>query len=189
MVSPRRHHRGPVWTLIELTGGVIHPASLQMLGGGCRLADHLGVELGAVVLGRPGRNVREAAMEAVAYGASTAYVMEDKRLSDYRDDVYGQALALLIGLHFPQVLLLGATESGRHLAGRMLAFGLAANCTIHTVPPLPASLPERKPDRAGHMVLEPLPLLHAGAELKRPTLVLPTPGKDARLATPTAFNH
>lgn len=178
--------RRPVWTFIEMAGGLVHPSTLEMLGGGRRLADQLGVELGAVVLGRPGRNVREAAMRAIAHGADTVCIVEDARLADYRLEACGLALGFLIEKYRPRALLLGATAPGRHLAGRLHAWGFTSDCAVHTVPPLPGPMPERQEGRAGHIVIEPMPQPPGGAG--RPVLLLPR-GMAAALRGAPVPNH
>jgi electron transfer flavoprotein alpha subunit len=171
----RCSHR-PVWTFIEMAGGLIHPAALEMLGGGRRLADRFGVESGAVTFGRPGRNVRDAAMEAVAHGADMVCLIEDPRLVDYRGEACGLALSFLIDKYRPRVLLLGATAPGRHLAGRLRALGPTADCAVHTVSPMPGPMPTRHTDRAGHIVIEPMPALQGDVGPARRALLVPERG-------------
>lgn len=155
--TPTRPAPMAVWVVVEVAGGVIPPASLEMLGGGRRLAEAEGAELAAVVLGRPGRSVRAAAMDALAHGADTVYVVEDDRLVDCRDGACGLALAYLVGKYRPRALLVGATAPGRQLADRLHGMRLG-DCAVHRTAPLGAAMPRRDPERAGHIVVEPSPL-------------------------------
>ena len=41
-----------VWVIVEQERGIVHSVSLELLGEARKLADKLGVEVGAVVLGR-----------------------------------------------------------------------------------------------------------------------------------------
>src|SRR5271157_5490678 len=121
-----------VWVFIEMERGVVHPVSFELLGEGRKLADQLGVELGGVVMGAPGEDVRNAAKEAFAYGADVVYTVEDAILQDYRNEPYSKGLTQLVNTHKPEILLLGATTLGRDLAGSVattLLTGLTADCT------------------------------------------------------------
>src|SRR5208283_2208864 len=121
-----------VWVFIEMERGVVHPVSFELLGEGRKLADQLGVELGGVVMGAPGEDVRNAARETFAYGADVVYTVEDAVLADYRNEPYSKGLTQLVNAHKPEILLLGATTLGRDLAGSVattLLTGLTADCT------------------------------------------------------------
>lgn len=121
-----------VWVFVELERGQVHSVSWELMGEGRKLADKLGVELAAVVLGGVDAGVREAAQEAFAYGADVAYVVESPVLADYRNETYSKALTDLVNAHQPEILLLGATTLGRDLAGSVattLLTGLTADCT------------------------------------------------------------
>ncbi|WP_395666733.1 electron transfer flavoprotein subunit alpha/FixB family protein [Methylocella sp.] len=128
------HFRGykHVWVAIEIERGVVHPVSWELLGAGRKLADKLGVELAAAFLGGPGAGLRDFAKEAFAYGADLAYLVEDEILADYRNEPYSKAMTQLVNMHKPEILLLGATNLGRDLAGSVattLLTGLTADCT------------------------------------------------------------
>lgn len=121
-----------VWVFVELERGHVHSVSWELMGEGRKLADKLGVELAAVVIGGVGAGVREAAQESFAYGADVAYVVESPVLADYRNETYSKALTDLVNAHKPEILLLGATTLGRDLAGSVattLLTGLTADCT------------------------------------------------------------
>ena len=121
-----------VWVFIEMERGVGHPVSFELLGEGRKLADQLGVELGGVVMGAPGEDVRNAAKEAFVYGADVVYTVEDAVLKDYRNESYTKALTDVVNTYKPEILLLGATTLGRDLAGAVattLLTGLTADCT------------------------------------------------------------
>ncbi|WP_442754159.1 electron transfer flavoprotein subunit alpha/FixB family protein [Methylocystis sp. JAN1] len=121
-----------VWVFIEQERGDVHPVSWELLGEGRKLADKLGVELGAVVLGGPGEATKEAAAESFHYGADLAYLVEHPALADYRNESYAKAMTQLVNTHKPEILLLGATNLGRDLAGSVattLLTGLTADCT------------------------------------------------------------
>ncbi len=121
-----------VWVMVELERGQVHPVSWELMGEGRKLAHKLGVELAAVVVGAPGMGTREAAAESFVYGADIAYLVENPILADYRNESYTKTLTDLVEAHKPEILLLGATNLGRDLAGSVattLLTGLTADCT------------------------------------------------------------
>ncbi len=121
-----------VWVMVELERGQIHPVSWELMGEGRKLADKLGVELGAVVVGAPRAGTREAAAESFIHGADVVYLVENPILAEYRNEAYTKTLTDLVDTHKPEILLLGATNLGRDLAGSVattLLTGLTADCT------------------------------------------------------------
>jgi electron transfer flavoprotein alpha subunit len=121
-----------VWVFVELERGVVHPVSWELLGEGCKLADKLGVQLAAVVLGGPGEATKIAVSEAFAYGADVVYVAASPVLEGYRNESYTQCMTELVNTYKPEILLLGATTLGRDLAGSVattLLTGLTADST------------------------------------------------------------
>src|SRR5271166_1580415 len=64
-----------VWVFVEQERGQVHPVSWELLGIGRNLADKLGVELAAVVLGPGGEATRRIAADAFTYGADLAYLV------------------------------------------------------------------------------------------------------------------
>ena len=121
-----------VWVNIELERGQVHPVSFELLGEGRKLADKLGAELAGVVIGGPDAGGREAAAEAFEFGADVVYLVEHPVLADYRNEPYTRTLTELVNTYKPEILLLGATNLGRDLAGAVattLQTGLTADCT------------------------------------------------------------
>jgi len=121
-----------VWVFVEQERGIVHPVSWELMGAGRKLADKLGVELAAVVLGPKNAATERAAAEAHCYGADLAYVVADDILTDYRNEPYTKALTDLVNTYKPEILLLGATTLGRDLAGAVattLLTGLTADST------------------------------------------------------------
>ncbi len=121
-----------VWVMVELERGQVHPVSWELMGEGRKLADKLGVDLAAVVVGGPGAGAREAAVESFVYGADLVYLVENPILADYRNEPFTKTLTELVNVYKPEILLLGATNLGRDLAGSVattLLTGLTADCT------------------------------------------------------------
>ena len=121
-----------VWVFIEMERGKVHTVSWELLGEGRKLADKLGVELAGALLAGPGPATDKAIADAFSYGADLVYLMEDPLLADYRNQPYALAMPDLVNTFKPEILLLGATNLGRDLAGTVattLATGLTADCT------------------------------------------------------------
>ncbi len=121
-----------VWVAVELEHGVVHPVSFELLGEGRKLADKRGVDLAGVVMGGDEASVLAAAQECFEYGADLVYTVTDKVLADYRNETATKALTDLVNSYKPEILLLGATNLGRDLAGSVattLRTGLTADST------------------------------------------------------------
>lgn len=132
-------YRG-VLIFVEQRGGAAKSVSWQLLGEGRKLADKLEAPLYAVVMGS---GVDDLAQEAIYYGADTAYVCNDPVLRDYRTRPYSRVMLRLIDNVKPEIVLFGATATGRDLAGAIathLPTGLTADTTELDVEPPPSRL-------------------------------------------------
>lgn len=120
---------GNVWVFIEQEAGKIADVSLELVCKGRELADQLGVELEAVLLGD---NVASKADELYSYGCDSVILAEDARLEPFTVLPYAKVIMDLIKLYKPNILLFGATMKGRELAPRVASeklAGLTADCT------------------------------------------------------------
>ena len=121
-----------VWVAVEIEHGQVHSVSYELLGEGRKLADKRGVELAAVVMGDDRAALDAAAAACFEYGADLVYIAQDPALAHYRNETSCQVLTHLVNTYQPEILLLGATNLGRDLAGSVattLATGLTADCT------------------------------------------------------------
>jgi electron transfer flavoprotein alpha subunit len=71
----------------EITEGKLAPITIELLGIGRKLADDLGEELSALLMGS---TIGALGQEAIAYGADNVYVAEDTILEHYNSDAYTQ---------------------------------------------------------------------------------------------------
>ena len=118
-----------VWVFIEQTSGEPARVSWELTGVGRELADSLGVELSAVIIGC---EVGHLAKEAFSYGADNAYIIDQKVYQHYRTEPYLDAMCYMIDKYKPEIVLMGATGMGRDLAGAVatkVKTGLTADCT------------------------------------------------------------
>lgn len=113
----------------EVRDGKILPIAAEGLGIGRKLADDLGQELAAVLVGS---NVSSLAQQAIAYGADRVYVVDDPLLKDYQTDAYVSVMEKVVNQVKPQIIIMGQTDSGRDLAPR-LAFRLGTTVTMDCI--------------------------------------------------------
>ena len=109
-----------VMVFCEIAEGKLAAIATELLGCGRKLADDLGQELSAVLVGS---GISSLAQEAIAFGADKAYVVDDTLLKDYQTDSYVSVTEKVVKQAVPQILILGQTSIGRDLAPR-LAFRL-----------------------------------------------------------------
>ena len=107
-----------LWVLIETEENTAKNVGYELLTPGRQLADKLGEELVAVVIGA---DVEAAAKTAIAYGADKAILVEGEEYFQYSSDACTYALASLIEKYQPSSVLIGATNNGRDVAPRVAA--------------------------------------------------------------------
>jgi len=121
-----------VWVIVEQERGQAHSVSWELVGEARKLADKLGTEVGAVVLGAASPDLDRICSEAFGFGADVVYKVTDPVLADYRTEPYSRVMTDVVNAHKPEIVLLGATTLGRDLAGAIattLQTGLTADCT------------------------------------------------------------
>jgi len=119
---------GPVWVIAEQIEGQVLAVSLQLIGQARKLANELGVDTEAVLLGD---GLSEQARQLVEVGADRVYVGDDPDLASYQQELYTEMIVRLAQERQPQVALLGSTSTGRELAplvAARLETGLTAHC-------------------------------------------------------------
>lgn len=118
-----------VWVFAEQRNGELQKVALELVGKGKELANKLGEEVTAVLLGS---GVEDIAKELVAYGADKVIYVDNPNLKHYTTDAYANVINELVASKKPEILLVGATFIGRDLGPRVsarLATGLTADCT------------------------------------------------------------
>jgi len=117
-----------VFVWIDQSGGSADPIAWEAIGAGRQIADDLGGDVKACVLGD---GVEGLAQEAIQRGADMAILVSDATLADYRLEAYAATLVNLAQEQQPAVFLMGASSRGRELApyvAAKLGVGLAADC-------------------------------------------------------------
>jgi len=118
-----------VWVFAEVKDGKIKKVAYEMLSKGKKMAEKLGGDLSAVLMGH---NVESLAEQLGHYGAEKVYLADNELLKDYTSDAYNKVMVDLIKANEPAVVLFGATILGKDLSPRVaasLAVGVAADCT------------------------------------------------------------
>ncbi|WP_449621854.1 electron transfer flavoprotein subunit alpha/FixB family protein [Robertmurraya sp. Marseille-Q9965] len=118
-----------IWVFIEEKDGVIAPVSLELLGAGRKLADKRASNLAGVLIGE---NVRHLASTIFEYGADIVYVYDQPIFKHYRTESFMKALLDCSNKYKPEIILYGATSTGKDLASAVatdLPTGLTADTT------------------------------------------------------------
>lgn len=118
-----------VYVFAQQVDNKVDGIALELIGKGKDLAETLGTEVTAVLVGS---NVKGLADELAEYGADKVIVVDDPELKEYRTEPYAHALASVIREFKPEIFLVGATAIGRDLGPRVSArihTGLTADCT------------------------------------------------------------
>lgn len=118
-----------VWVLAEQREGEIASVTIELIGEGRKLADHLGRDL-VVVLN--GYQMEREAERLLHYGADRVIYAESPLLKHFSTDGYVKVFADLIRERKPEIVLVGATSLGRDIGPRLaarLGTGLTADCT------------------------------------------------------------
>jgi electron transfer flavoprotein alpha subunit len=121
--------KGEVWVFAEQHNGKLEDTPIELMSKARKLADSIGVKLAAVLLGD---KIKELAAKLIQYGADKVYLVENPFLNHYQTNSYTQVIYDLIHKYEPQIVLYGATATGRDLAPRVASAakaGLTADCT------------------------------------------------------------
>jgi electron transfer flavoprotein alpha subunit len=113
----------------EIKGDKLLPIALEGLGAGRKLADALGQDLSAIVVGS---GIAGVAPQAIMYGASKVYVVDDSLLKEYQAEAYVNVVEKVLKQVMPAVIIIGQTDVGRDLSPR-LAFKMGTAVTMDCV--------------------------------------------------------
>ncbi len=118
-----------VFVFVEQREGNIQGVAIELLGKARNLADSLGENVYAMLLGK---NIEDKAENLIAYGADKVIVASYDELDEYTTEAYTQAISQIANEYKPSIILFGATTIGRDLGPRLsarLSTGLTADCT------------------------------------------------------------
>ncbi|HBE03700.1 MAG TPA: electron transfer flavoprotein subunit alpha [Spirochaetia bacterium] len=123
------NEKNNVWVFIQQDEGKPAEVSIELMCKARELADTLKVSMCGVMIGK---NIKAEAKKLISYRADRIYCIEDGRLDHYTPVPYTKIMCEVIKKYEPQIVLYGATTTGRDLAPRVassLKVGLTADCT------------------------------------------------------------
>jgi electron transfer flavoprotein alpha subunit len=141
-----------VWVFAEQSHGKMSSVTYELLGEGRKLANDLGMNLCAVMLGS---QVSSETQDLIHRGADKVYLVDRPELAHFQDETYAAALIELIRRHKPAVVLCGATTIGRSLVSRVavpIHAGLTADCTALAIDPETRNLLQTRPAFGGNIM-------------------------------------
>lgn len=118
-----------VMVFIQQDDGVIADVSIELLCKARELADRLGVGVEGALMGK---DLRKQAEKLLPYGVDRIDWISHDALAHYAPLPYTKVMVDLIKAREPQIVLYGATTTGRDLGPRIasaLKVGLTADCT------------------------------------------------------------
>ncbi|KPJ76077.1 MAG: electron transfer flavoprotein subunit alpha [Deltaproteobacteria bacterium SG8_13] len=122
-----------VLAIAEQRDGTFRKVTYEVVSEARRVADSLGTDLAAVVLGS---GVEAIAGELGKYGADKVLVADHPALAEQITEPYTNVIADIAGKQSAEVLVIGASSQGKDLAARLAArlnAGLAMDCVAVTV--------------------------------------------------------
>ena len=117
-----------VYVVAEQRDGKVMKVSYELIGKARDLADALGQDVVAVLMGS---NIADAANDLAKAGADKVIYVDDAMLAEYVTEPYAKALTAVIKANDPEIVIF-ASSIGRDLAPRVSArihTGLTADCT------------------------------------------------------------
>ncbi len=141
-----------VMVFAEHEAGMLSAVTVELLGKARELASELGENVEAIILGK---GISSLAQELVFYGADTVVASDSQELDCYQTESYTTVLVEEVNKRKPQILLFGATDTGRDLAPRVacrLGAGLVADCTELSIDKDKKRLLQTKPGFGGKMM-------------------------------------
>lgn len=117
-----------VWIIAEQRDGALRKVSFEIATMARKMADELGVEVSAVLLGS---GIEGMASELGKYGVDKIYCADDPLLETYTTDAYAAAVSKVVKENYPAILLMAASVQGKDLSSRLvgkLKTGMATDC-------------------------------------------------------------
>jgi len=145
-------HKG-VWILAEQSEGRVQRISHELLTRGRDLADKRQTELVAVVMGN---GIEEADLaELLERGADRVLAIEAAGLEHFLPEPYAACMLWMIREHRPEIVIAGATSTGRTLMPLVAIAahaGLTADCTVLDIDPQTGNLLQTRPAIGGNIM-------------------------------------
>ncbi|WP_448379109.1 electron transfer flavoprotein subunit alpha/FixB family protein [Fervidobacterium sp.] len=136
----------------EQRNGELLNVGLELIGKAVELSKNLDGEVTAVVCGN---KITHLSDKISQHGATRVIMLEHPLLEKYTVDAYTEALYQVISSENPDILLIGATFTGRELGPRLAArlrTGLTADCTNLEIDPESKLLLMTRPAFGGNLM-------------------------------------
>lgn len=140
-----------VFILGEQRDGKIQAVTFELLTWGRGIADDLGCELACVLLGDEIENLDEVILR----GADKVFFIQDPIFKNFLTQPYSNAITRLVNEEKPEVIIAGATTTGRTVMPLVAAktnTGLTADCTELTIDPDTKLLLQTRPAIGGNIM-------------------------------------
>jgi len=150
-VVNKDEYRG-VWVFAEQQDKDIAPVVYELLGKGKELAEDRESKLTAILFGH---QVGDLVDKLYHHGAEEVIMIDDPLLQDFTDDLYAEAMQELIKKYKPEIILTGATNTGRSFLPRVataMNTGLTADCTGLKIDPATNNLIQTRPAFGGNIM-------------------------------------
>ena len=141
-----------VWIFAEMRHGKLMPTAYELLGVARGLAQTLGEEVAAVLMGK---DVARHAQDLIDHGADRVYVLDHPTLENFVDEIYTQLLTDLIIEEKPNKLLMPASTIGRSFGSRVAISantGITADATELAIDPQTRMLHATRPSFGGNLM-------------------------------------
>lgn len=140
-----------VFILGEQRDGKIQGVTFELLTWGRSIADELGCELSCVLLGEDIEDLEEV----IFRGADKVFFIQDPIFKNFLTQPYSNAITRLVNEEKPEVIIAGATTTGRTVMPLVAAkthTGLTADCTELTIDPETKLLLQTRPAIGGNIM-------------------------------------
>jgi len=142
-----------VWILAEQFNGRVQRISHELLTRGLDLAAKRGVTLTAVIFGH---DIDDGDLhELIDRGADVVIATEAPELANFLVEPYAACMVKLIQEHRPEIVIAGATSTGRTLMPYVAIkthAGLTADCTVLDIEPETGNLLQTRPAIGGNIL-------------------------------------
>jgi len=143
-----------VWVFAEQRDGMVASVVYELLNKARQLANDLNTYVGAVLLGH---NIEDKAKQLIHRGTDKVFVVDSQSLGHYTAENYTSAICDLVKKHKPEIILAGATTTGRSLVSRIavnIYAGLTADCTGLEIEPKDKILIQTRPAFGGNIMAQ-----------------------------------
>ena len=147
------HQHQGVWILAEQSNGRVQRISHELLTRGRDLADKRKAALSALIFGH---NINEADLRGlIDRGADAVLAMEAPELAHFLVEPYAACMLRLIAERRPEIIIAGATSTGRTLMPYVAVkanAGLTADCTVLDIEADTGNLLQTRPAIGGNIM-------------------------------------